>query len=126
MYSPACPLRFQQYSELLTSEERQGRPASLNISEQRLKQSESESWEGDAKISSGVEPHRQQTLLESAHDVGGIGVFIFLFAKVCTRIESRLVQQRRLYANKGHPAMVLLENAFGLSVHHLLLVIQLV
>ncbi|XP_022782202.1 lysosomal-trafficking regulator-like isoform X2 [Stylophora pistillata] len=96
VYSPACPLRFQQYSELLTSEERQGRPASLNISEQRLKQSESESWEGDAKISSGVEPHRQQTLLESAHDVGGIGVFIFLFAKVVEQTQEEKTQAEAL------------------------------
>ena len=35
-----------------------------------------------AKITSEVVPQRRQTLLESAHDVGGISVFIYLFAKV--------------------------------------------
>lgn len=80
-----CPLRFQQYSELLTSEERQERLGSMNITEQRLKQNEYEPWEVDARVTSDVESQRQQTILESAHDVGGIGVFIFLFAKVCTR-----------------------------------------
>ena len=34
------------------------------------------------KITSEVVPQRRQTLLESAHDVGGISVFIYLFAKV--------------------------------------------
>ena len=80
-----CPLRFQQYSELLTSEERQERLASMNITDQRLKQSEYEPWEVDARVTSDVESQRQQTILESAHDVGGIGVCIFLFAKVCSR-----------------------------------------
>ena len=71
---------FHQYAELLTSEDRQGRPASLT--EQRLRQREHEPKEVTAKITSEVEPQRRHTLLESAHDVGGISVFIYLFAKV--------------------------------------------
>ena len=71
---------FHQYAELLTSEDRQGRPASLT--EQRLRQRGHEPMEVTAKITSEVEPQRRHTLLESAHDVGGISVFIYLFAKV--------------------------------------------
>ena len=80
MYSPAFPLMFHQYAELLTSEDRQGRGAS--IAEQRLKPKEHEPVEVTAKITSEIGPQRRHTLLESAHDVGGISVFIYLFAKV--------------------------------------------
>ena len=82
MYSPAFPLIFHQYAELLTNEDRPGRPAS--ITEQKLRQREHEPREVAAKITSEVEPQRRHTLLESAHDVGGISVFIYLFAKVST------------------------------------------
>lgn len=43
---------------------------------------ENESREIITKIASEVRLQRQHTLLESAHDVGGISVFIYLFAKV--------------------------------------------
>lgn len=56
----------------------------MSIGEQRLKQREHEPREEATRITSEVEPLRRRTLLESAHDVGGISVFIFLFAKVCT------------------------------------------
>ena len=71
MYSPAFPLRFHQYAQLLTSEDRHGRPSLVK--------------EPTAKVVSGLEPHRRHSMLESAHDVGGISVFIYLFAKVRKR-----------------------------------------
>ena len=80
MYSPAFPLIFHQYAELLTNEDRSGRPASST--EQKARQREHEPTEVAAKITFEVEPKRRHTLLESAHDVGGISVFIYLFAKV--------------------------------------------
>lgn len=80
MYSPAFPLIFQQYAELLTKEDRQGKGALA--AEQRVGRRENEAREINTKIASDVRPQRQNTLLESAHDVGGISVFIYLFAKV--------------------------------------------
>ena len=80
MYSPSFPLIFHQYAELVTNEDRQGRPPSTT--EHRHKPREREPVEITAKITSEVVPQRRQTLLESAHDVGGISVFIYLFAKV--------------------------------------------
>ena len=64
----------------MTNEDRQGRPPSTI--EDRHKPREREPVEITAKITSEVVPQRRQTLLESAHDVGGISVFIYLFAKV--------------------------------------------
>ena len=64
----------------MTNEDRQGRPPSTT--EHRHKPREREPVEITAKITSEVVPQRRQTLLESAHDVGGISVFIYLFAKV--------------------------------------------
>ena len=71
---------FHQYAELLTSEDRQGR--GVMGTEQRLKSREHKPVEITSKVTSGVRPHRRHTLLESAHHVGGISVFIYLFAKV--------------------------------------------
>lgn len=72
---------FHQYAELLTSEDRQGR--GVTGTEQRLKSREHEPVEATSKVTSGVQTHGRHTLLESAHHVGGISVFIYLFAKVC-------------------------------------------
>lgn len=72
---------FHQYAELLTNEDRPGRAAST--ADQKLRR-DHEPREMPVKITSEVEPRRRHTLLESAHDVGGISVFIYLFAKVGT------------------------------------------
>ena len=80
VYSPAFPLIFHQYVELLTSEDRQGK--GTPAADQRLGLREHESAEITAKIASEVRPQRRHTLLESAHNIGGISVFIYLFAKV--------------------------------------------
>ena len=93
MYSPAFPLIFQQYAELLTSEDRHGKGASA--AEQRVGPRENEAREINTKIASDVRPQRQNTLLESAHDVGGISVFIYLFAKVVFFMRSSLGQKER-------------------------------
>ena len=95
MYSPAFPLIFHQYAELLTSEDRQGRGAS--VTEQRLKSREHEPVEVTAKITADVGPQRRHTLLESAHDVGGISVFIYLFAKVTTLKLLNMPKQSAFY-----------------------------
>lgn len=93
MYSPAFPLIFQQYAELLTSEDRQGKGASA--AEQRVGPRENEARQINTKIASDVRPERQNTLLESAHDVGGISVFIYLFAKVVFFMLNPLGQRER-------------------------------
>ena len=93
MYSPTFPLIFHQYVELLTNEDRPGRPASTT--EQKLRQREHEPREVAVKITSEVEPQRRHTLLESAHDVGGISVFIYLFAKVGTWLNPCVQVQRQ-------------------------------
>lgn len=97
---------FHQYAELLTNEDRPGRPAST--AEQKLRQRDHEPREVATKITSEVEPRRRHTLLESAHDVGGISVFIYLFAKVGTWYNLCFSSERHdilLSANtEGYPA----------------------
>ncbi|KAL9952715.1 hypothetical protein ACROYT_G040007 [Oculina patagonica] len=119
VYSPAFPLIFHQYAELLTSEDRQGRPAS--ITEQRLRQREHEPREVTAKITSEVEPQRRHTLLESAHDVGGISVFIYLFAKVVEQTKDEKTQADTLsvvlslqYSSAFHARAMAEESGFAL------------
>ena len=99
MYSPAFPLIFQQYAELLTSEDRHGKGASA--AEQRVGPRENEAREINTKIASDVRPQRQNTLLESAHDVGGISVFIYLFAKVVFYAQLFRTKRKKWFLGKG-------------------------
>ena len=75
LYSPAHALVFEQFFE----GDEKGRK---NRSSEAGKTNERCSVQLKAVHSCVVDVNRSSTLVESAHDIGGMSVFIFLFAKV--------------------------------------------